>query len=915
MKSLVRLPAILLLALGLPFATRAQAPTRAADPFASITKEIEQGRLGEAEKALRGILQSYPDDLHALSLLGVVLDSRHQFKEAEEAYLKAVKLAPDSASLLNNLGNHYLARGDSENAFRTFEKVLVRDPAHVNANLQTAQLALDRKEYALSLRCLGRLPKAEQQAYPVRLLRLRALWGSGEKAGAEGLLRELDAEAASDIRYRFALAMAFVSMERYSEAEEAFTVVLQADPVNFDILYNLAMSALKAGHLERAAEVFRRAQQVRPGDVDCLVGLARALMLGGKDSSALPVLVRASQLAPNRADILLLMAQATYNAGFYADTVIAYDKYLKLKPDDDLARRERAFALTRSFGVEEGIKELQEYIKRHPKDPWGYYKLAAAQSPADKEQSLESINKALELKPDLHEARYARGLLYLQLNRPAEAVADLKAYLSVNPGDVLALDQMGRALLKVGEPQAAVEYLQKAIKLNPEDGNLYFQLSRALRPLGRTQEMIEALDRFKQLGGAKEKTVPRPGLFDFLSLTAEEQRAQSVISLRDAIEKRPSEPEARLALADIYLRQNKTPEALALIDEASHLTQDPAILGRAARSLLTFNQYSAAVPLLESALRQQNAPDDLLLDYVVAKFHTVGAGEALAQLDQIPDSKRSGDFYLLRAQLLDALDRFPEAVEALNRALRAAPTHSELYLQACSFLIKHRQYEQALQLLTQSEKHVPGSPELALARAVILEMNNQSQEATEQLVKIQAQWPEWPLPYVIHGTILQSQHQAADAKQLLETAIALGSTDPSAYYHLTLAISDLTPNDNESAYRTISTGLKLDPHDPYMQAQAGKIALAMKDYPTALTHLQEAIRLYPDMADAHWLLANLYRAMGEREKQQAELVEVQRLNKLFPPGTQTPPSMQDLLFSVRKPGAAGAQRPLAAPKR
>ena len=104
MKSFVPLPAVLLLALGLSSAARAQAPTRAADPFAPITKEIEQGRLAEAEKALRGILQSYPNDLHALSLLGVVLDSLHQYKEAEQAYLKAVKLAPDSASLLRGRG-------------------------------------------------------------------------------------------------------------------------------------------------------------------------------------------------------------------------------------------------------------------------------------------------------------------------------------------------------------------------------------------------------------------------------------------------------------------------------------------------------------------------------------------------------------------------------------------------------------------------------------------------------------------------------------------------------------------------------------------------------------------------------------------------------------------------------------------
>ena len=904
----------LLIVLGLVFTSPAQTQSKR-DPFASITASIEQGRLAEAEGALRGILRSAPDDLHALSLLGVVLDSRRLYGEAEEAYLKAVKLAPNSASLLNNLGNHYLARGDSGNAFRAFQKVLALDPAHENANLQTAQLALDRKEYALSLRCLARLPKPQQEAFPVRLLRVRALWGSGEKVKAESLLRGLETGSSADIRYRFALAMAYVAIEKFAEAEDAFTVVLQADPVNFDVLYNLAMSAMKAGHLERAAEVFQRAQLVRPDDVDCLVGLARALMLSGRDSNALPVLVRANQLAPDRPDILLLMAQGSYNGGYYADTAIAYEKYLKLKPDDDIARRERGFALTRSYRVKEGIQELEWYVKRHPKDPWGYYKLAAAQSPEDKEKSLESINKVLALDPQFHEARYARGLLYMQLNRPAEAVVDLKAFLSIDPENGQALDQMGRALLKVGEPQAAADYLQKAIRKNPENGDLYFQLSRALRSLGCTQEMTEALTRFKQLGGAKEKMIPAPGLFDFLSLSPEEQQAHSIVTLKQAIAQRPSDFDLRIKLAEVYFKQNQTDDALAVIDEVSRISQDPIVLGRAATVLVAFNQYSRALPLLEAALQQKDVPEDVALDYALAKFHTAGAEEALARLDQIPGPKRSGNYYLLRAQLLDDLGRFPEAVQALNEALRAAPTQANLYLQACSFLIKHRRLEECLQLLAQAEKHVPESQELALARAVVLEMSNRTHEATQQLVKMEAQWPEWPLPYVIHGIVLQSQHQAAEAKQLLETAIALGSASPSAYYHLALAISELSPGDSESAYRTISTGLKLDPADPYMHAQAGRIAIAMKDYPAALSHLQEAIRLYPDMADAHWLLANLYRVTGEGEKQRVELAEVQRLNKLFPPGTQTPPSMQDLLFSARKPAVIGAKESDAPPKR
>ncbi|NWG14740.1 MAG: tetratricopeptide repeat protein [Acidobacteria bacterium] len=880
-------------------------PSRPDDPYASITSAIEQGRFAEAETALRSMLHASPDELRALSLLGVVLDSQQRYGEAEETYLRAIRLAPGSAALLNNLGNHYLVRGDPEKARQAFEKVLAREPRHANANLQMAQLALEKKGYALSLLCLDRLPETERQAFPVRLLHLRALWGTGQKTQADSLLRALENEASSDIRYRFALAMALVAMERFAEAEEFFTVVLKADPANFDVLYNLAMAALRAGHPERAAEVFQRALQVRPDDVDSTVGLARALMLLRSGAKALPVLVRAHQMAPSRPDILLLMAQSTYDEGYYADTAIAYEQYLKLRPDDDVARRERGFALTRSFRVKDGLADLEWYVKKHPQDPWGHFKLAAAQSLEDKEQALESINKALALDPGFQEALYARGVLLLQLNRAAEAVTDLKAYLKVDPENGQALDQMGRAMLKAGEPAVAVGYLQKAIEKSPENGNLYYQLSRALRALGRTREMTEALARFKQLGGVNEKAVPQPGLFDFLSLPPEEQQARSITLLRRAVEQRPSDPELRIALAEILFRKNETSEALVLIEQACQISQDIKILTRAAKVLLNFDQHAGALPLLEAALRQGDVSEDISLDYVLAQFHTAGAEAALARLDQIGTDKRSGNYFLLRAQLLDALDRFPEAVSALNEALRSAPDRPDLYLQATQFLVKHNRHKEALDLLAQAERYVPDSRDLLMTRAIIMEMLNHPDDAIRELSRIESLWPEWHLPYLTHGIILQIGGKPEEARQLLETAIALGARDPAGFYYLSQAIKNLSPGENDRAYQVVLDGLKLSPTDPYLLTQAGRLALAMKDYPKARAHLEEAIRIEPEMADAHWTMAGLFRATGEKEKQLKALAEVERLNKLYPQGKDAGRQMRDLLFSG---GLSGGRR-------
>jgi Flp pilus assembly protein TadD len=63
-------------------------------------------------------LKTHPREARALGLMGVILDAQKRYPEAESYYQRALNLNPNSAPLLNNLGNHYLAQGDSERALR-----------------------------------------------------------------------------------------------------------------------------------------------------------------------------------------------------------------------------------------------------------------------------------------------------------------------------------------------------------------------------------------------------------------------------------------------------------------------------------------------------------------------------------------------------------------------------------------------------------------------------------------------------------------------------------------------------------------------------------------------------------------------------------------------------------------------------
>src|SRR5947207_8779655 len=374
--------------------------------------EFQQGNITQAEQTLRAALRQAPRDPAALGLLGVVLDAGRRYELAEAAYQQALAFGPRSPSLLNNLGNHYLATGKPEQARQIFLQVVRLDPAHPNANLQLARLAVAAKQGAAALKYLDRLPKEEHETVAASLLRAEALHWNKQDGAAEALLDEIQKRAGDDPRVNFSVGMTEVGWQRYADAEKAFTRALSAAPTDFDILYNLGLAAQRAGHFDRAREVYQIALQQHPDDPDCLFNLAAVYTQTGHADEAIVPLMQAHHAAPERADILFALAQNSQDVGFYADAATAIDQYLKLKPDDDIARRERGFCLVRSAKLDRGLEDLRWYGHKHPKDARGYYELAIAETVRESGKALEDFNRALALDPGFNAARYARAVLH-----------------------------------------------------------------------------------------------------------------------------------------------------------------------------------------------------------------------------------------------------------------------------------------------------------------------------------------------------------------------------------------------------------------------------------------------------------------------------------------------------------------------
>jgi len=862
-------------------------------------KDFQEGRVADAESALKSVLRGHPRDLSALSLMAVILDSERNYSEAEEFYRSALQIAPRSSAILNNLGNHYLATDNLKKAKESFWRVVTIDPHHVNANLQLADMSVQRKDGAGALAYLNHLPTTDQSEPVAQMLKAQALILMGSCKPAIHVLSALEEKTEKGSQFSFSVGLGYAKCQFYDRAEKSFSEALRADPTNFDVLYNLGLAARRAGHLERAQEVFEVALRSKPEDTDILYADGDLLLATKDFLAATVVLYRAARLAPARADVLLLLAHATEELRYYEETASTYEKYLKLRPGDEIARRERGFSLIRAGRFRDGIPEVQQFVRSHPKDVRGLYELAIGEISDSPVKALAHLDEALKLDPTMSQARYARAVLNYQEDRLDQSLNDFLAVRKIDPNSPRLMDWQAQIYLRHDQAQEAATLLRQAVELAPQDPAILIHYSKALRKLGRTAELSAVLAEFKKAAAEDSQRHARKGLFDFLDLFPAQQDARYLQSLQSAVDANPNDVALKARLAETLLDHGETQRAEGAFQQVLVAGTDAAILADCGRALLQREEYGLAAEFL------QKLPNPGL-ELAIAVFHSISAEGGLAQLDEIPVDQRSGDYFLLRAEILDSMGKTGEAADSLNRGIREAPRRADMYFQATEFLIKHHQRQQAAALLESATRLLPDSADLWMARAIVLELLKRSDETLKVLAQIQSRWPEWDLPYLVNGIILQNELKPAEAKQMLDLAIALGTREADAYYYEALAITEMTPNNLEEAHKAIFQALALNPEDAAIRALAGKVLLDQGDYKAAVEQLLTAVQLQPTLVRAHYLLRTAYRNLGEGDKAAEELNQIERITQGNFEPDQVTSSMERLLFTVRAPAASAA---------
>jgi tetratricopeptide (TPR) repeat protein len=268
----------------------------------------------------------------------------------------------------------------------------------------------------------------------------------------------------------------------------------------------LGIAYYRTGKLIDAEQAFAKAMAQDPADVESIQMRGLTLYRLGRPADAIPFLERVRQWTPNAdADANHVLGLCYMNARRYDDARGAFAAQYHVAADSAAA-----YLLTGSMLMQADLPEL----------------------------AAQDAHKALEISPQLPQAHFMLGEVYLYKSDVAHALEEFEQERAINPassavydrlGDVytrtgqyqqaeealtraISLDvsstgpfiQMGKVFLRRNDPQSAAIYLQHAEKMDPANYITHTLLGQAYRGLGKEEDAKRELDIASQIHASSQ---------------------------------------------------------------------------------------------------------------------------------------------------------------------------------------------------------------------------------------------------------------------------------------------------------------------------------------------------------------------------------------------------------------------------
>ena len=307
----------------------------------------------------------------------------------------------------------------------------------------------------------------------------------------------------------FAQAQARLGSGDRAEAERLCREILRVQPEDFPALYLLGVITASERRHEEAAAFLVQAVALRPDEPTTHNNLGNVLLALDRAAESLECFERALQLNPNYAEAHYNRGNALREMRRLPEALVAYDQALTLRPQLARAHNNRGKVLREQHRLPEALESFRRAVQLAPDDPQMITNLGVVLTESGRpEEALDVHERALALAGDLAVAHTNRGVALKRLRRVEDALSSYERALTLNPKDAQAWYNRGEALAELERPAEAEVSYQRALQLKPDyaeahlnRGELHWQHGRHAVALESYESALATAPDFPWLYG------------------------------------------------------------------------------------------------------------------------------------------------------------------------------------------------------------------------------------------------------------------------------------------------------------------------------------------------------------------------------------------------------------------------------
>lgn len=483
--------------------------------------------------------------------------------------------------------------------------------------------------------------------------------------------------------------------------------------------------------------LLQAAQQMTGGTLPAKAWLEGALWLDSRRSEkVLPLLELGLQVWPDDLPLNLFSAEALAAHGKTEQGLKQIQAFVARHPDSLDARMELILLLVKAKRFDEAEKHIGSIAAGERTPMVDYYHARALIGMQRRAEAIPLLQKAIQAMPDFVEALVELAYAYEQQKQWNEARAIYEKLLKLQVSEQDVCLRLVHLSLRLNQPEKALKYFRKgpdaaAFKLTAIsmflESRHYLQAERLLK------EMLD------------EPGVP-PDVFLMLAGIARDQRRDTELALSWLARIPASSPTAVQAeglKAQILADAGKEKEALASVRN----------------------------------LQQRHARNETLLLLEVRLLARLKAmDEALARARQAVEIvPESSELAFTLGSLLDSLGKRDEAMKVMQGIVASHPEHYQaLNYVGYSLAVQGKDLEHALELLQRADRLAPDQFFIVDSLAWALFRLGRTEEALQNIRRAVALVPSPEVEILEHyGDIAAAAGQKEEARKAYEQALKL----------------------------------------------------------------------------------------------------------------------------------------------